>query len=121
MSFEAFSADRVKETSTTTGTGDFTVLGAVSQFVSFNAAFGLNKRFPYAIVGQTGTEWETGIGYLSGTTTLVRELPSQGSAAVPVSFTASTKDVFCTLIAAELNSFPSKGRMIAAAQSLGMN
>jgi len=121
MPFSATTADRVKETATTTGTGDFTLAGAVSQFVSFNTAFGLNQRCPYAIVGQTGTEWETGIGYLSASSTLVRELPQAGSAAVPVSFTASTKDVFCSVIAAEHNTFNSKGRTIAAAQSLGMN
>ena len=121
MPFSATTADRVKETSTTTGTGDITLAGAVSQFVSFNTAFGTNKRFSYAIVGQTGTEWQTGIGYLSGTTTLVRELPQAGSASVPVSFTASTKDVFCSVIASEQNTFNSKGRVVAAAQSLGMN
>lgn len=91
-------ADRVKETSTSTGTGDFTLLGAVSQFDGFNAEFGLNTWFEYAIAGQTGTEWETGVGYLSATTTLVRALPKDGSAGLEtlVSFSAGTKDVFCT-------------------------
>ena len=95
--------DRVKETSTTTGTGDFTLAGAVSQFQSFNTAFGTNVRFYYCIQGQTGTEWETGEGYLSASTTLVREdiFGSSNSNAV-VNFSAGTKDVFCTLIANEI-------------------
>ena len=121
MPFSAATSDRVKETSTTTGTGNLTLAGAVSQFRSFNTAFSTNKRFTYAIVGQTGTEWESGIGYLSGATTLVREFPQAGSAATPVSFTAATLDVFCSIIAAEENTYSSKGRTVAAAQSLGMN
>lgn len=121
MPFSATTADRVKETSTTTGTGDFTLAGAVSQFVTFTSQYATKARFPYAIVGQTGTEWETGIGYLSGASTLVREFPQKGSAAVPVSFSASTKDVFVSIIAAENNSFASKGRTVALAQSLAMN
>lgn len=94
-------ADRVKETSTTTGTGNVTLAGAVAQFQSCNTAFGLNVYFQYAIVGQAGTEWETGLGYLSGSTTLVRErVTSSSNSNALVNFSAGAKDVFCTLIAA---------------------
>ena len=55
-------ADRVKETSTTTGTGTFTLAGAVSGFQSFASAIGNANTTYYAIVHQSATEWETGVG-----------------------------------------------------------
>lgn len=91
-------ADRVKETTTTTGTGNITLAGAVAQFSSFSSRFATNDYFYYAIVGQTGTEWEVGIGFLSGATTLVRDsvFTSSNSDAL-VSFSAGAKDVFCNI------------------------
>ena len=92
-------ADRVVETSTTTGTGSITLAGAVTGFRTFNTGLGLNILTDYVIEGvdanniPTG-EWETGLGYLSGSTTLVRQIPKAGSAATPVSFSAGTKRVF---------------------------
>lgn len=93
-------ADRVKETTTTTGTSDITLAGAVSQFSSFTSRFATGDYFHYTIVGQTGTEWEVGIGHLSGSTTLVRDvvLTSSNSDAL-VNFSAGTKDVFCDISA----------------------
>lgn len=116
----AISADRVKETTTTTGTGNITLAGAVSQFVAFQTAFSLNERIMYAIVGQTGTEWEVGYGYLSGTTTLVRETPTAGSASVPVSFSAGTKDVFNTITADRHADLITKGRVVAHVSGLAL-
>jgi len=88
-------ADRVKETTTTTGTGTVTLLGAVSGYQSFAAIGNANTTY-YAIVGPT-TEWEVGIGtYTSSGTTLSRDtvLASSNSGSL-VSFSAGTKDVFC--------------------------
>jgi hypothetical protein len=98
-------ADRVKETSTTTGTGDITLAGAVTQFETFASNFATNAPFYYAIVGQTGSEWEVGIGHLSGATTLVRAtvLASSNSNAA-VNLSAGTKDVFVTHAAAYNNN-----------------
>lgn len=93
-------ADRVLETATTTGTGDFTTLGAVANYVTFNTAVGLSLQFYYTIRHQSASEWETGIGYLSGTTTLVREIVKESSnSGAAVNFSAGTKDVFITVIA----------------------
>lgn len=92
--------NRVKETSTTTGTGDLTLAGAVTGFQTFNAAFATNKQFEYAIEPQTANgEWEAGEGYLSGASTLVRARPLTGSAGdnTLVTFSAGTKNVFATL------------------------
>ena len=92
-------ADRVKETSTTTGTGSLTLAGASTQFRSFTSAFGTsaNNQIEYAIVGQTGTEWEVGYGRLTASSTLTRDtvIASSNSNAL-VTLSAGTKDVFAT-------------------------
>lgn len=88
--------DRVKETTTTTGTGNLTTAGAATNFRTFNTAFGTNRRFFYWIVDDTNSDWEHGVGYLSGTTTLVREkVLSSTNAGAAVNLSAGTKDVFC--------------------------
>jgi len=84
-------ANRVKETTATTGTGSFTTAGAVAGFQTFNTAFGLNKRFHYWAVNGTNNEWECGVGYLSGTTTLVREavLDNSSAGTTAINFTTA--------------------------------
>ena len=91
--------DRVRESTTTISTGDITLNGAATQYQSFNTAFGTNVFFPYVIAGQSGTEWECGIGYLSGATTLVRSVSSSSNSGALVNFSAGTKDVWCDLTA----------------------
>jgi len=90
-------ADRVKETTTTTGTGTVTLLGASTGYQSFSAIGNGNTTY-YTIAGQTGSEWEVGIGtYASSGTTLSRTtvLSSSNSGSL-VNFSAGTKDVFVT-------------------------
>ncbi len=89
--------DRIRETSTTTGTGDFTLAGAVSGLRSFSSVCSIGDTFWYAIV-VAGGDWETGIGTYSGTNTLTRTtvIESTNSNAA-VSFSAGTKDVFIDL------------------------
>ena len=66
-------ADRVRETSTTTGTGSVTLGGAYTSFQTFLAGIGNGNTTYYTIAGQTGSEWEVGIGtYTSAGTTLAR-------------------------------------------------
>ncbi len=90
-------ADRVKETPTTTGTGTVTLLGASTGFQSFAAVGDANLTY-YAIVAQTGTEWEVGIGtYTTSGTTLARTtVLSSSNSGSAVDFSAGTKDVFVT-------------------------
>jgi hypothetical protein len=90
-------ADRVKETTTTTGTGAITLAGASSGFQSF-AAIGDGNITYYTIAANVGTEWEVGIGtYTASGTTLSRDtvLSSSNSGSL-VDFTAGAKDVFVT-------------------------
>jgi hypothetical protein len=86
--------DRVRENSTTTGTGTLTLTGAVSGFQTFSSAIGNTNTTWYAIVNNT--EWEVGIGTV-GAGTLTRDviLESSNSNNV-VNLSAGTKDVFCT-------------------------
>ncbi len=87
--------DRVQETSTTTGTGTFTLAGAVTGFQAFSVIGDGNTTY-YAIV--LGTEFEVGLGtYTSSGTTLSRDtvLESSNSGSL-VNFSAGTKNVFVT-------------------------
>lgn len=92
-------ANRVKETTTTAGSGTVTLLGASAGFQSF-AVIGDGNTTYYTIAGQTGNEWEVGVGtYTSSGTTLARTTVlanSSGTQPTALSFSAGTKDVFVT-------------------------
>jgi hypothetical protein len=90
-------ADRVKETTTTTGTGTVTLLGASTGFQSFAVVGDANTTY-YTIAAQIGTEWEVGIGTytLSGTTLARTTVLSSSNSGSAVNFSAGTKDVFVT-------------------------
>jgi hypothetical protein len=87
--------DRVKETTTTTGTGTITLAGAVSGFRSFSVVGNGNTCF-YTLV--SGTDWEVGIGtYTASGTTLARTTVLASSAGGTTKITlAGTSDVFLT-------------------------
>lgn len=90
-------ADRVKDTSTTTGTGAVTLdNSAPTGFQTFATAFGSGSRVvQYCIVG--GSEWEVGKGTFNGTTGLTRDsVRSSSNSNALVNFSAGTKEVFCT-------------------------
>jgi len=90
-------ADRVKETTTTAGTGTVTLLGASTGYQSF-AAIGNGNTTYYTIAGQTTSEWEVGIGTytLSGTTLARTTVLASSNSGSLVTFSAGTKDVFVT-------------------------
>lgn len=116
------SADRVKDSTTTTGTGNLTLSGtAPTGFVNFNTAFGTNVRFYYAISSSGGSEWEVGQGYLSASTTLVREtvLASSNSGSA-VNLSSGTKDVFVTWPGFLAAKAPTRGRAWAFANQAAL-
>ena len=88
-------ADRVQETTTTTGTGTVTLAGAATGYQTF-AAVGDGNSTYYTIEG--GTEWEVGIGtYTTSGTTLSRTtVISSSNSNSLVNFAAGTKNVFVT-------------------------
>jgi hypothetical protein len=90
-------ADRVKDTTTTTGTGTITLSGvAPIGYISFNAGIGNANDTYYTITA--GSEFEVGIGtYTNSGTTLSRTtVLSSSNAGSLVNFSAGTKDVFVT-------------------------
>jgi hypothetical protein len=90
-------ADRVQETSTSTGSGTIVLAGAVTGYQSF-AAIGNTNNTYYTIADQAGTNWEVGIGtYYSGNVSLTRDtiLASSNSNAA-VTFGTGIKAVFVT-------------------------
>lgn len=89
--------DRVQELSTTVGTGTLTLGGAVLGFQSF-AAIGDGNTTYYAINDPVTGDWEVGIGtYTSSGTTLSRDtVLSSSNGGSLVSFSAGTRNVFCT-------------------------
>lgn len=91
-------ADRVKETTTTTGQGTVTLGGAATGYQSFSAIGDGNSTY-YCIAGQGTNEWEVGVGtYTASGTTLSRDIVLASSAGAPTktTFSAGTKDVFVT-------------------------
>jgi hypothetical protein len=96
--------DRVKETTTTTGTGAVSLGGAVTGFETFAAGIGNSNTVYYCIAHQDQAEFEVGLGTLDGdssdlTRTTVISSSNSDSA---VNFSAGTKDVFCTIPASKL-------------------
>jgi len=93
--------DRVKETTTTTGTGTITLGGAVSGFETFSAGIGNSNTTYYCIV--LNAEFEVGLGTLSSdSSTLARTtVISSSNSDSAVNFSAGTKNVFCTLPASK--------------------
>ena len=93
--------DRVKETSTTTGTGTYTLAGAVTGFEAFSEVGDGNTTY-YACTD--GTDFEVGIGtYTASGTTLARTTILQSSNSDnAVSWGAGTKTLFCTLPAEKM-------------------
>jgi len=85
--------DRIKETSTTTGTGTLTLAGASTGFKAFSEIGSGNTTY-YAI--SDGTDWEVGLGTV-GSGTLSRDtILASSNAGSAVSWNSDVKDVFCT-------------------------
>ena len=96
--------DRVKETSTTTGTGAVSLGGAVTGFETFAAGIGNSNTVYYCIAHQDQAEFEVGLGTLNGdSSTLTRTtVISSSNSDSAVDFSSGTKDVFCTIPASKL-------------------
>ena len=99
--------DRVKETSTTTGTGTFDLAGAEIGFESFVSGVGDGNQTYYAISNDGTAQFEVGIGTVTDATpdTLSRDtIISSSNSDALVDFSAGTKTVFCTLPASRTPS-----------------
>ena len=72
-------ADRVKQESTTTGTGTFTLSGGVDGFQNFSAVCSTNDTMYYCIQDKVGTDFEIGHGTFNGSGQLERTNVLQSS------------------------------------------
>ena len=111
--------DRVQETTTTTGTGTFTLDGAVTQFQTFSTAIGNGNTTYYAVYTAGGTQWEVGIGTV-GAGTLSRDTILASSTGSKISFTAGTKYVFCDY-PADISVYSSNNSSATSGQVLKSN
>ena len=111
--------DRVKVTSTTTGTGAMALGSAVTGFETFAQGIGNSNTTYYCIFNQGTTEFEVGLGTLDGTsanltrTTVISSSNSDSA----VDFSAGTKDVFCTLPASKSVYLDATGNPVGAASN----
>jgi hypothetical protein len=89
-------ADRVQETTTTTGTGTVTLAGAVQGFQTFSSGIGVGNTTFYTIADQGGSNWEVGVGSVgSGTLSRDTVLASSNGGSL-VNFGFGTKTAFVT-------------------------
>jgi len=105
--------DRVKETSTTTGTGTFTLDGAVTGFETFSSAIGNTNTTYYAIVNTVNAEFEVGLGTVGAGTLARTTIISSSNSDSAVDFAAGTKNVFVTLPASKSVILDSSGNIVA--------
>ena len=112
--------DRVKETSTTTGTGTLNLAGASVGFVTFVAGIGNSNTTYYAINAQGTSNWEVGIGTVTDSTpdTLSRDTVLSNSLGNTSKINFSgTLDVFCTMPASKSVYLDSTGTPVGAASA----
>ena len=112
--------DRVKETSTTTGTGTLNLAGASVGFVTFVAGIGNSNTTYYAIHEQGTNNFEIGIGTVTDATpdTLARTTVLNNSLGTTAKINFSgTLDVFCTMPASKTVYLDSTGTPVGAASA----
>ena len=107
-------SDRIKETTTTTGTGTYTLGGAVTGFETFTANLSNSDTTYYACTD--GTDFEVGLGtFTSSGTTLARTtILASSNSNNAVSWSSGTRTVFCTLPAAKTVFLDASGNIVAA-------
>ena len=103
-------ADRVQETSTTSGTGTLTLSGAVAGFQTFSTAIGNGNTTFYTIYDPTAYDWEVGIGTVgAGTLARTTVLSNSAGTTSQISFAGNAKFVFCTYPAEKSINYDANG------------
>ena len=108
-------ADRVLDSSTSTGTGAFVVSGTpAAGYRTFSAVMSVGDTCYYSIQGQTTSEWEVGLGTYSSANTLTRTtIYSSSNAGSAVTFSAGTKNVMLTMAASRTPQLNASGNITA--------
>ena len=113
--------DRVKETTTTTGTGALTLGGAVTGFETFGTGVGNSNTTYYAVTLGGSAEFEVGLGTLNGDSTTITRTTviSSSNSDSAVNFSAGTKTIFCTIPASKSVFLDASGNL--ATTTVGTN
>jgi hypothetical protein len=90
-------ADRVREVTTSIGTGNVTPSGAYTGYQTFAAGIGAGNSTYYAISLDAANEWEVGIGTYVGPQFTRDTVLSSSNGNALVNFSAGNKEIFCTL------------------------
>lgn len=111
--------DRAMESSTTTGTGSITTLGAeTGGFRTINSVVGTGNQFYYAIQNAASNEWEVGVGTSTGASSFSRDtVLASSNAGSLVNFSSGTKDVFVTNPAAHIQPLTTTGDILYLASN----
>jgi hypothetical protein len=107
-------ADRVQETTLTTGTSDYALFGAVTGFQSFGAVMANGDTTYYAVTD--GTNWEVGIGTYSttGPTMARTTILSSNNSGNIVNWPAGTKEIFLSYPASKSSYLDASGALLVA-------
>ena len=113
--------DRVRETSTTSGTGTLNLAGAVTGFQTFVAGIGDGNTTYYAIFEEGTNLFEIGLGTITDATpdTLARDtvLSNSSGNTSKITFSGGTLSVFCTMPASKTVYLDSSGNPVGAASA----
>lgn len=109
-------ADRVKETTATTGTGTVTLAGAVTGFQSFASALSDNDTTHYVIAD--ATDWECGLGTYTSNTLARTTVQASSNSGNAVNFTTGNKDVFISGLSSVIEKSHIDGSMFATEADL---
>ncbi len=109
-------ADRVLDSSTSTGTGAFVVSGTpAAGYRTFSAVMSVGDTCYYSIQGQTTSEWEVGLGTYSSANTLTRTtVYSSSNSGSAVTFSTGTKNVMLTVPASRMLQLNASGSVTPA-------
>jgi hypothetical protein len=94
-------SDRVKETTTTSGTGTYTLGGAVTGFETFTANLSDGDTTYYACTDNVDFEVGLGTFTASGTTLTRTTILASSNSGSAVNWSAGTRTIFCTLPSAK--------------------
>ena len=115
--------DRVRDTTTTSGTGNITLAGvAPINYRTFGSVLTTGDNFPYTIVSRSANEWETGVGTSVSATVFSRSVVRSSNANALVNFSAATtKDVVMAITANDRATMrhwlPGSGLLVPNVQS----
>jgi hypothetical protein len=107
-------ADRVQETTTTSGTGTLTLGGALSGYRTFSSGIGNGNTTYYCIYDQTAQVWEIGLGTVgSGTLARTTVYSNSSGDTSPISLAGNTASVFAVYTASKTVNLDASGNVTA--------